>query len=110
MASLVCLTGMRDLSMLCRWEGDEPWNWEERARWAGAEAIARRVGVRRVERTRFVLRLLADRCGPWGVGPWRLGAWLALARAQKLLRISERVPVRLACAQSIHTSRSLSSS
>jgi hypothetical protein len=44
-----------------RWEADEPWNWEERSRWAAAEEIARRTAERRIARQKFLERLLEER-------------------------------------------------
>lgn len=44
-----------------RWEGDEPWNWDEKERWAAAEENFKRAANRRIERHRYVERLLEER-------------------------------------------------
>ncbi|KAJ9507893.1 hypothetical protein QJQ45_021238 [Haematococcus lacustris] len=44
-----------------RWEGDEPWNWDEQQRWASAEEIARCTMQRKVARLSWLQRLMSDR-------------------------------------------------
>ncbi|GFH06048.1 chaperone protein dnaJ, partial [Haematococcus lacustris] len=43
-----------------RWEGDEPWNWDEQQRWASAEEIARCTMQRKVARLSWLQRLMSD--------------------------------------------------
>lgn len=60
-AGVVTILVVHSLCPACRWENDEPWNWDEHERWHAADLMAARVVHRQRERQNYLERLLAER-------------------------------------------------